>query len=245
MLLVFGLLFFAYVTWIVFFPDSFANAKRALGIDTGPDISRNGSGMNYDGIDVSHHQGQIDWDIVAADTSIRFVYIKASEGSTLRDSLYLYNQQEARRVGIRVGSYHYLTDTSPIRSQYVNFATFAVPEDQDLIPMIDVERDGVGRWSRQQLQDSLALFLYFVKKHYGRYPFIYADRNFYNSHLSPRFDKLPLFIARYDEHFPYIKGAHRHFLWQHTDQGSIAGIPTLVDLDVMAGGIRVEDFMLR
>lgn len=150
LLAVFAVVSIAFILWVVFFPDSFSRAKETFGIG-GPDLSHNGSGMKYDGIDVSHHQGIIDWDLVASDSTIRFVYIKASEGSDLRDSLYTYNLQEARRVGISVGSYHYLTSSSSVRAQYVNFATYALPEDQDLIPMVDVEAQGVSHWSRQQL----------------------------------------------------------------------------------------------
>jgi lysozyme len=57
------------------------------------------------GIDVSHHNGQIDWDRVAAQ-GIRFAYIKASEGNDLRDPLFEYNWTEVRRVGLIPGAFH-------------------------------------------------------------------------------------------------------------------------------------------
>lgn len=43
----------------------------------------------YDGIDVSHHNNNIDWDVITANyPDIKFVYIKATEGSTGRDANY-------------------------------------------------------------------------------------------------------------------------------------------------------------
>ena len=72
----------------------------------------------YDGIDISSHQGKIDWEKVSSDKDIRFVYIKATEGSTYCSPHYPDNITEARSSGLLVGSYHYLTTTSPIDRQF-------------------------------------------------------------------------------------------------------------------------------
>ncbi len=64
--------------------------------------------VQFDGIDVSHHQRNIDWNKVATYTNIQFVYIKATEGTTFKDPKYVYNTNEARRNGLKVGSYHFL-----------------------------------------------------------------------------------------------------------------------------------------
>ena len=55
----------------------------------------------YDGIDVSHHQGQIDWKEVAKDKQIKFVYIKATQGTSIKDKNYEQNIKAARRQGLR------------------------------------------------------------------------------------------------------------------------------------------------
>ena len=44
--------------------------------------SQNTTLNNYQGIDVSNHQGLIDWSLVSKDENIKFVYIKATEGAT-------------------------------------------------------------------------------------------------------------------------------------------------------------------
>ena len=90
---------------------------------------------------------------------------------------------------------------------------------QHLLPMVDVEWSGVKGWNKRQIQDSLAVFIGLVKQHYGSYPLLYADSRFYNNHLSPRFDKLPLFIAHYSDEAPVVKGAHRHYIWQRDQHG--------------------------
>ena len=41
---------------------------------------------------------------------------------------------------------------------------------QDLIPMIDIEHEGVKRWSKKQVQDSVALFAKLIERKYGKKP---------------------------------------------------------------------------
>ena len=53
----------------------------------------------YDGIDVSHHQGQIDWKEVAKDKQIKFVYIKATQGTSIKDKT---TNRTLRRHAVKV-----------------------------------------------------------------------------------------------------------------------------------------------
>ena len=58
------------------------------------------------GIDVSHHQGLIDWSEVAG-SGQRFAFAKATEGSTFVDPNYAFNKSEAEMAGILFGAYHF------------------------------------------------------------------------------------------------------------------------------------------
>ena len=129
----------------------------------------------YDGIDVSHHQGQIDWKEVAKDKQIKFVYIKATQGTSIKDKNYEQNIKAARRQGLRCGSYHYLSCLTSVRSQFRNFQKAMRGHKQDLIPMIDIEHDGVRRWSKKQVQDSVVLFAKLIERKYGKKPLIYGS----------------------------------------------------------------------
>ncbi|MEJ7666178.1 MAG: GH25 family lysozyme [Hymenobacter sp.] len=64
------------------------------------------AGYSVHGIDVSAYQGRIDWPEVARQR-VRFAFIKASEGATLRDARFRRNWREARAAGIVSGAYHY------------------------------------------------------------------------------------------------------------------------------------------
>ena len=105
---------------------------------------------------------------------------------------YAYNVANARKHGILVGSYHYLRSSSSIREQFLNFTRMAKVGDQDLIPMIDIEKR--GSWSRRELIDSLTEFANLIQAHYGVQPMIYSTMTFYNHNLAPYFNKYPLVI---------------------------------------------------
>ena len=182
----------------------------------------------YDGIDISSHQGDIDWAKVGNDPYIRFVYIKATEGATYQSRHYRYNVAGARRQGFLVGSYHYVTSTSPIDQQARNFFMQATRESQDLIPMLDVEERGA--WSRRQLIDSVSKLAALLERHYGRKPMIYSTIDFYNKNLAPQFNKYPLYIGRYSSSKPRINWDGRYTVWQFTENGIIPGIDAYVDL---------------
>lgn len=186
------------------------------------------SKAQYDGIDISSHQGKIDWEKVSSDEDIRFVYIKATEGTTYRSPHYSKNITEARQHGLLVGSYHYLTSTSTIDQQFENFSKYALRSIQDLIPMLDVEVR--GNWSRSQLIDSVEKFCELVERHYGVQPMIYSTMGFYNKNLSPRFNDHHLYIGRYSNSEPQINWEGEYTIWQYSETGIIPGIDAYVDL---------------
>ena len=198
----------------------------------------------YDVIDVSHHQCKIDWKEVAKDKQIKFVYIKATQGTSIKDKNYEQNIKGARRQGLRCGSYHYLSCLTSVRSQFRNFQKAMRGHKQDLIPMIDIEHEGVKRWSKKQVQDSVALFAKLIERKYGKKPLIYSHVNFYNSHLTPRYNKYFLFLSRYSSERPSIKGVGRHNIWQFTDRGRVRGIHGNVDLDRFMSGTSLSSIRL-
>ena len=182
----------------------------------------------YNGIDISSHQGFIDWAKVSSDKNISFVYIKATEGATYRSPHYAHNITQARRHGLLVGSYHYLSSSSTIDEQFENFSKFALKSVQDLIPMLDVEVR--GDWSRSQLIDSVDKFCQLVELHYGVQPMIYSTMGFYNKNLAPHFNKHHLYIGRYSNEKPEINWEGEYTIWQYSETGIIPGIDAYVDL---------------
>jgi lysozyme len=59
-------------------------------------------------VDVSHHQGHIDWEAVAHD-QITYAYMRATEGETVVDAEFDKNWAAAAAAGIKRGAYHFFS----------------------------------------------------------------------------------------------------------------------------------------
>lgn len=198
----------------------------------------------YNGIDVSHHNGVIDWPTVARNPKIQFAYIKATEGYRHLDKQYSYNNTHARHAGIKTGAYHLLTTKTPMQTQFDYFRSVIDKHEQDLIPMVDIEEIKVKSWSRSQLQDSLAQFISLCEQHYGVAPVIYCSHKFYKHYLAPRFDHNILFLARYSRSKPELDNNKKcHDIWQFTERGHVDGIKGNVDLDRFGPNTTLKDIL--
>lgn len=197
----------------------------------------------YDGIDVSAYQHDIDWRTTASDKNIKFVYIKATEGATHVSRRYRRNIEHARAHGVKVGSYHFFRTTSSIQRQFENFTRQVKIEEQDLVPLLDVET--MRGWTPKMLRDSVKLFADMLEEHYGCRPMIYASSSFFNEYLSQTFADYPLFIARYAKSAPQLRGGANWILWQFSDRGRIKGIDAAVDLCRFNKGYDVNNILIR
>ena len=193
--------------------------------------------VNYKihGIDVSHHQGEIDWEAVKAtdkqEYPIRFVFMKATEGGDHKDRLFADNFRQAREVGLVRGAYHfYNPNTDPIR-QADFFISQVKLETGDLAPVLDIERKPR---SKAQLQADLVKFLNRLEQHYGVKPIIYTSYKYRLHYLdTPELSSYPLWIAHYYVDALSYDGPWQ--FWQHTDYGTVPGIEENVDLNVFNG----------
>lgn len=200
--------------------------------------------QSYNGIDVSHHQGKIDWEKVAQDSLIQYVYIKATTGETGTDACYAYNNTNARKYGLKVGAYHYFSSHSSAHAQFEHFKVVAPKESQDLIPMVDVE-GLLDKWTKKQVQDSLQVFLDLCKAYYGKAPMIYGTQRSFNTYCAPRFNKYHLMIGRYGKNQPEIIGKGSYSIWQYSEAGHIEGISKPVDLSRYNSKYNIDVLLLK
>lgn len=194
------------------------------------------SGFLCYGIDVSHHQGNIDWKRVYQASSanglpIRFVMIKATEGSSFTDPGYETNIREARKAGLVCGTYHFYDPWTSPDKQAQHFINTAHIEKGDMVPVVDVERSGR---SSGDLQRELLVFLKALEKQYGVKPIIYASAKFRKRHLNnTAFDSYPFWVAHYYVARP--ETPKPWLFWQFTDHASVEGISEYTDFNVFKG----------
>lgn len=175
------------------------------------------------GIDVSKYQGTVNWSKVAKDSTIRFVYIKATEGTTIQDPMYRTNITKAKKAGLLVGSYHLYSSKTTAYQQMANIRKVIKKKEQDLIPVLDIEGHHSGRLYMERVDKLLEL----MEKEYGVKPMIYTSEKVYKLHFSSKkYAKYHIFIANY-RGTPSV----RYTLWQYTETGRCAGISGYVDFN--------------
>ena len=198
------------------------------------------------GIDVSHHQGFIEWPRVRNDRpDIQFVYVKLTEGASHVDSRGTKNFYGAASVDIPVGGYHYFRMTSGAWEQFEHFKKILDycirGQSYVLIPMVDVETaDG---HPVQEVQDSLLVMLNLLEEAYGKKPMIYGTMRSYNTLLAPDFNDYPLYIGRFGIDEPTVIDGD-YTIWQFSERGHIDGIPKSVDLCRFHQGENISDITL-
>lgn len=188
------------------------------------------------GFDLSHHQGQVDWPYLAANSNplfpLRFVFIKATEGTDLADEAFDVNFAQAREQGFLRGAYHYFKPKSDPLLQADFFIHRVALQSGDFPPVLDVEER--GRLSKAELQARVKQWLDRVEAHYHVAPILYTGYKFRMKYLNDTiFHRYPFWIAHYYADSVSYQGPW-HF-WQHTDVGRIPGIDKSVDLNIFRG----------
>lgn len=183
------------------------------------------------GIDISAHNGMVDFARVAAD-SVAFVYIKASEGVDFRDAAFADNVMRAREAGLPVGAYHFFRFDCEGWRQAANLMRAIGPLRLDLPVAIDLEewRNAPPASTGEIVVQLHGMVDYLLAA--GHTPVIYTNKSGHQRFVRGRFDNLPLWICSFTD--PPISRAD-WTLWQHSHVGRVDGVPGPVDLNTFCG----------
>jgi lysozyme len=191
-------------------------------------------GYAVKGVDVSHHQGEIDWRALRA-SGVRFADIKATEGVRFRDPRFAENWRRSREAGIPRGAYHYFSMCLPGAKQAANFIAATPVEAGSLPHALDVEQmEPCPRGKRvANPAAEITAFLNAVEKRFGRRPLIYTNRDFHQAHLEGRLQNERFWLASLN-HLPSFRSQH-WTLWQYHQDGRRRGVDGPVDLNAFNG----------
>lgn len=182
------------------------------------------------GIDISAHNGSVDFDSVAA-CGYSFIYLKASEGATWRDACFEDNYRAARSAGLAVGAYHFFRFDVAGWKQGVNLLCTLRGADLDLPVAIDIEESGnPARYSSSEIIENLADMINLLNRA-DRPVIIYTNKNGYFRFVRNHFDDVPLWICSFTD--PPIPERDRWTIWQHSHIGRVPGIAGPVDLNTV------------
>jgi lysozyme len=187
------------------------------------------------GIDISHHQGKINWERVRSER-ISFVYMKATEGSDFKDPMFKRNWRQAKTIGLKCGAYHFFSFRKSGAEQAKNFINTVPPEPGMLPPVIDLEFMGNTRNvpSQDVIVNELSDFARDIKITYGRNPVIYVTQDIYDRFLQDTGNQYQYWIRNVIQH-PDLSNIKKWVLWQYANNGNIDGFHSRVDLDVFVG----------
>ncbi len=184
------------------------------------------------GIDVSAAQGEIDWRKVRADGA-DFAYVKASEGTDIRDTRFAENWQTAREAGVRRGASHSFTLCRLARDQATNFIA-TVPREANMLPAalnLGFDDTCPARPDRKVLLTEIALFIEMVEAHTGKAMIIYMTKDFEDAYqISSAVDR-SLWLRRL--FFAPNYGSHPWVIWQASNQRRIDGVNGPVNWNVV------------
>lgn len=199
-------------------------------------ISSNGSviqGAVSKGIDVSEHNGTIDWESVKAD-GIDFAIIRCGYGSDYSDQddpFWEYNVSECERLDIPYGVYlySYAMDNEDAASEAEHVLRLLQGYSPTFPIYYDLEESVHANAESRELLASMAKTFTDRISNAGYKVGIYANLYWFNNFLTdPIFDSWERWVAQYNYQCDYEKS---YGLWQSTSSGSVLGINGAVDIN--------------
>ena len=170
------------------------------------------------GIDLSHHQKLIDWDVLVKKNKPDFIFFKATEGSSHVDTKFSEYRVKSKELGIPSGAYHFFSYQSSGISQAEHFIEIAKLNKGDLYPVLDVEYKKSMK-SKGWIINEIKSYCQAIKRKYGVWRIIYCECDFYNNYLKGDFKEYNYWISDL-----YREPKCGYVIWQYTDHGFVHGI---------------------
>lgn len=190
------------------------------------------------GLDVSNHQGDIDWSLVPDD--YEFVIVKATEGDDFVDKSYLLNAEKIKATSRLLGAYHFFHFNYKGKHQAENFIT-TVKDSIDIPPIVDVEFSGnTAKYNISEIKQELHSFIDILENYYQTKVIIYTTANEYYKIISGEFDNPVWYRSILHPVNPTISNVQ---IWQVNDRKRIDGIETFVDVNFAKS--QALDFLLN
>lgn len=193
------------------------------------------------GIDVSNHQGAINWEQVKA-SGVDFVMLRAgyrgfTEGKLNTDDTFVYNIENAIANGLKVGVYFFSSAITEDEAREEAKYIINLIKDYDITYPVafDWEYQNVDANARtstctgEDVSNFTRAFCDVVKAE-GYKPMYYTNKTMgYDTFDLGALKDIDMWYAEYQPKPSF----YYHFdMWQYTDSGTISGVPTSVDVNI-------------
>lgn len=191
------------------------------------------------GIDISHHQGKVDWvKVLNSSFKPEFVFIKATQGIDYSDPMFLTNAKGAKQAGLKVSYYHFaslnnkdeIVDAKKEAQWFIKNIKQAPVNDLPLV--LDIEANP-GKLDRGEVLVWINTFFYeLAQLGYTDY-ILYSYSPFLNENLpvNHKLGAIKLWVADYTAPLILPKGWTKAYIWQYSQSGKVQGIAGPVDLN--------------
>lgn len=204
--------------------------------------SQGTSDHSYVGIDVSHHQGEIDWDVVKKYGNIDFVIIRCGYGGGSEggdDKYWARNVAACERLGIPYGVYlySYATSEEDAREEAQHALQLLKGHKPALPVYLDLEEARISMTGTEMVGKIAQTFCNTVKAQ-GYSVGIYGSLYWWNNHFTDKAfnnDTWWHWVAQIGHDTCNYEGRYETF--QFTDKASVAGIVGTVDQNYWYGGL--------
>lgn len=190
------------------------------------------------GIDVSYHQGTIDWDKVKS--QVDFVILRVGYGDNITsqdDKQWKRNADECTRLGIPFGVYiySYATNTAQASSEAEHVKRLVAGYNLSYPVYYDLEDAGTTGTVAANVKGDMAQTFCDIIKGAGYKVGIYANTYWFNNLLTDsRFNQWEKWVAQYSNACTY-GGTYR--MWQYSSSVPISGIAGAVDANYRYSGM--------
>ncbi len=186
------------------------------------------AGRRLWGIDISKYQTNINWSLMVKKNKPDFVFVKATEGTTIVDKMYRSHKRNLEKYNVLHGAYHFMSFSSSGRSQALKFIRHARLKKGNMVPVLDVEYTRRRMPNKYKVRREIRSFCRTIEKYYGVKPIIYTHPHLYSNYLKGHFNSNPLWICDYRR-----RPRHNWVIWQHTSKARIYGYRGRLDKNVM------------
>lgn len=197
------------------------------------------SNATAQGIDVSYHQGTIDWEKVKNSGQVDFAIIRCGIGmdqTNQDDTQWENNTSECERLGIPYGTflYSYADTVEKARSEAQHVVRLVQGKNLTYPIYYDMEDNSVMNKIDSKTAGEIAqTFLNTLEANGYKNVAVYSSKSLFETKLTADiFNRYPRWVAHYNDTCGYQGSYH---MWQYINKGQIDGITGNVDLDYKIG----------
>jgi lysozyme len=192
------------------------------------DIIRHPQTATAWGIDISHHQGSVDWSKMVGDKRPDFVFLKTTEGTHFTDNRFADYKEHLIKLGIPFSGYHFMRFNKNGKDQANYFLRKAQPKKGQLIPVVDIEYQR-HLYTDEIAQRNIDLFMETIRSAIGVYPIVYCEEKYYHKYLKKKYKgKIILWIANYKR-----SPTTSWDIWQKTDKFQHPSFKKRIDYNIL------------